>query len=120
VLAPPAPGLAFEDVRGRFVENAALGDVYVVSGALRNEGASPVAMPELELVLRDAARQPVGDPLQVGGPKTTVQLREAGGAELTRAIPMLLGVEPGALRRFEAVAWPLPRTAVRFEIRARR
>jgi Protein of unknown function (DUF3426) len=115
----PAPDLALEDVRGRWLDNVPLGRLYVVSGRVRNVAAKPVPLPRLVLELRDASGRVVGEPVPMRGPSAPERLRELDAASLATA-----GADyPGALAGgvtwdFEAVAWPLPAQAARFAIRA--
>jgi predicted Zn finger-like uncharacterized protein len=116
----PAPGLALENVRGRWLDNASLGRLYVVSGRVMNRASDPAALPPLALELRDASGRALGAPIPLRGPSAPGQLREASSAGLATAGSDLPGgLAPGVSWDFEVVAWPLPAQAARFAIRAR-
>lgn len=131
-LAPPAavepaameiaPGLALDELRGRWIENLHLGELYVVSGRVRNESGRALPMPVLEAVLRDADGEALSAALPVGVPKSSDRLREAGGADLTRVMPSLVGgtLRDGEVRGIELVVWPLPSAAQRLELQPSR
>ena len=115
----PAPGVVVEGVRGRWVENLYEGRLYVVSGQLRNESPSAfVAVPPLELELRDGSGRPVEQSFPVAEPLSPGRLREADGSELRSAAAFRGSLGGGETRPFEIVAWPLPAAAERFAIRA--
>jgi predicted Zn finger-like uncharacterized protein len=116
----PAPGLALENVRGRWLDNASLGRLYVVSGSVMNRASDPAVMPPLALELRDASGRALGAPIPLRGPSPPGQLREVDAAALATAGSDLPGgLAPGVSWDFEVVAWPLPAKAARFAIRAR-
>jgi len=119
-----AEGLAAENVRGRFVENAEDGTLFRVSGELRNRGTSAAAYGvPLRLVLLDARGQPVGD-APVGPALAETAVREfradALVARQEREAGALGGatIAPGTGIAFDAVVPALPEEAVRFRIRA--
>ncbi len=115
----PAPGIAIEQVRGRWLDNLSVGRLYVVSGRVHNVAPTAASLPPLVLELRDAAGQPVGSPIPVRGSSFPGNLRTASAAELAAAgadVPG--GLAPGVTWDFEVVAWPLPDHAARFAIRA--
>jgi len=112
---PIAAGIAVEELSGRWVDNARLGRIYVVSGALRaGEGAESVP---LVLVLRDATGRALDPTLPLSEPASAQTLRE-GGADALRRRPSWLRrpLRSGETRRFETVVWPLPAEAARFEV----
>jgi predicted Zn finger-like uncharacterized protein len=114
----PMPDVAFEGVRGRWLEHAALGGVYVVSGRLRNTGTVFTVLPTLAVELRDASGKPVGVPVPLAEPVPEERLRHASAAELAGlGLPRDWALRAGESREFEAVAWPLPGNASRFAIR---
>jgi len=118
--AAPAPGLALENVRGRWLDNASLGRLYVVSGRVENRTPDAAALPPLALELRDASGRALGDPIPLRGAVPPGQLREADAAALATAGSDLPGgLAPGVSWDFEVVAWPLPAKAARFAIRNR-
>jgi predicted Zn finger-like uncharacterized protein len=120
VWPAPAPGLALADVHGSWIENAALGRLYVVSGRVENRTSDASTLPPLALELRDAHGRAVGDPIPLRGATPPEQLREADPAGLTAAgSPLPGGLAPGVSWSFSAIAWPLPAEAARFAIRAR-
>jgi predicted Zn finger-like uncharacterized protein len=115
----PAPGIALEDVRGRWLDNASLGRLYVVSGRVLNRKADAAPLPRLALELRDAAGRRVGDPIPLRGAGAPEQLREADAAALASlGSDYPGGLAPGVSWDFQVVAWPLPAEAARFAIRA--
>jgi len=121
-------GLEATGVAGRWVENATLGSLYVVSGELHNPG-SETKVPGARLVVRllDAQGVPVeeaatslGPPLgalllREGRPEDLREIGEAGALDLART-----AVAPGSRIRFEAVVLDLPDTARRFDLAAAR
>jgi hypothetical protein len=115
----PAPDLELEQVHGRWLDNASLGRLYVVSGRVHNAAPSPTALPPLVLELRDPSGRPVGEAIPLRGASAPGRLREADAASLAT-----VGSDfPGGLASdvswdFEAVAWPVPAQAARFSIRA--
>jgi predicted Zn finger-like uncharacterized protein len=115
----PAPGVALEEVRGRWLDNVPLGRLYVVSGRVHNLSDTVAALPPLALELRDASGRAVGSPVPLRGAIAPVQLRDADAAVLASAGGLLPGgLAPGTSWEFEAVAWPLPARAERFAIRS--
>jgi hypothetical protein len=114
----PAPGLALEDVRGRWVDSVPLGRLYVVSGRVHNTAATASALPPLVLELRDASGQAVGAPIPLRGAAPPGSLREADASSLAAfGSDPAGGLAPGVTWEFEAAAWPLPDEAARFAIR---
>lgn len=126
---PSAPTLrlgAFrvEAVEGRWIENAAAGPLFVVSGRLRNDGGS-VASPRTRLQVRllDAGGVALDAPTMALGPALAEErLREGHPGEL-RAYQegasawLASGVlAPGAAREFHAVMAGVPVEAFRFRI----
>lgn len=115
----PAPGLALEQVSGRWLDNVSLGRLYVVSGRVHNVAATPTALPPIVLELRDSSGRAVGDPIPLRGTSAPERLREADAASLaTVGSDFPGGLAGGVTWDFEAVAWPLPAQAARFAIRA--
>jgi hypothetical protein len=108
-----------EIAAGRWVDNAHLGKLYVVSGQLRHEGAASAPMPSLELVMLDSTGRALEPSWALDSPRPDASLREGRSNSLSA---LRAGFRPplqaGETRDFEAVAWPLPREADRFEIRA--
>jgi predicted Zn finger-like uncharacterized protein len=118
--ASPAPGIALEDVRGRWLDNVSLGRIYVVSGRVHNVAAADAAIPPLVLELRDPSGHAVGDPIPLHGASAPEQLREVDAAGLVAAGSNVAGgLAAGVAWSFEAVVWPLPEAAARFTIRTR-
>jgi len=116
----PAPGLALEDVRARWLDNASLGRLYVVSGRVENRSSDAAALPPLALELRDASGRALGAPIPLRGAVPPGALREADAAALATAGSDLPGgLASGVSWDFEVVAWPLPAQAARFAIRTR-
>jgi predicted Zn finger-like uncharacterized protein len=114
----PAPGLALEQVSGRWLDNISVGRLYVVSGRVHNVAASPTSLPRLVLELRDPSGHTVGDPIPLRGTSAPELLREADASSLaTVGSDFPGGLSAGVTWNFEAVAWPLPDQATRFAIR---
>ncbi len=113
----PAPGIALENVRGRWVDNAALGRLYVVSGRVHNRAPEAAALPRLALELRDASGQAVGSPIPLRGSGLPELLRGAD-AVASAGSDLPGGLAGGVSWDFEVAAWPLPAEAARFAIRA--
>ncbi len=117
-------GLEATGVAGRWVENATLGSLYVVSGELHNPG-SETKSPGARLVVRllDAQGEPIeesatslGLPLDArllreGGAADLIAVGEAGARELSRT-----ALAPGARIAFEAAVLDLPDRASRFDL----
>jgi predicted Zn finger-like uncharacterized protein len=119
-------GLEAIGVEGRWVENATLGSLYIVSGELHNpSGETKVPGERLVVRLLDARGAPVeqraaslGAPLgelllREGRPADLRDADEAGALHLARS-----AVAPGARIRFEAVVLDLPDAARRFDLAA--
>jgi len=118
--AEPVAGVALEGVHGRWVDNAQLGRVLVVSGGLHNTRESFTPVPVLELAFRDASGREIGSGVPLGLPRPLSLLRE-GSLEQLRAFRLpQRPLGPGETRDFESVPWPLPREAADFEIRPAR
>ena len=121
-------GLEATGVEGRWVENATLGALYVVSGELHNPG-SETKIPGARLVVRllDAQGAPVAAaPASLAPPRAALLLREGRAEDLhasSEAGALALArmpVAPGAKVAFEAVVLNLPDTAQRFDLAAAR
>ena len=117
-----APGFRALDVRGRWIENAVAGPIYVVSGSLRAEGAGPAAGGgRLAVRLLDARGEPLEAlPTPVGPPFSDRALREREPAELLadqrRAALEFARLHPGESVPFQAIFRRLPPEAVRFDL----
>jgi len=111
-------------IEGHWVENAAAGPIYVVSGALHNTGGSrPAADSVLKVRLLDARGAPVlADSAVVGPPIPTLRLRESNLADLLAvqeraALAMLRDpLERRKRRPFMAVLADVPVGAVAFDL----
>ena len=113
------PGFALEEVHGRWLDNAPLGRLFVVSGRVKNVAPAPAVLPRLVLELRDPSGKPVGAPIPLRGPTAPERLREADATALaTTGADFPGGLAAGVAWDFEAVAWPLPVEAARFAIRS--
>lgn len=124
--AEPAVGaasvgtFALEDLRGRFVENAYLGPLYVVSGRVRNEGDA-AARPTLEIALLDERGRLLEVAGAAAGPPLPLEiLREASRDHLREAVASQVAasadrpVEPGESVFVEAIFEEIPAEAARF------
>jgi predicted Zn finger-like uncharacterized protein len=123
--ARPVAGLEAGDVRGRWIENAVAGPIYVISGELR---AAPSATLPTGSVLRirllDAAGVPISAESAAVGPLVSAeQLREwdlRDLRELQEARTLRLAWAPlaaGARRPFHAILGGVPAAAAAFEFR---
>jgi len=121
-------GLEATDVAGRWVENATLGSLYVVSGELHNPGSETKA-PGAKLVVRllDAQGEPLGaGAASLGFPLDARLLREGRAAELVAvgeagALELAhTALAPGARIAFEAAVLDMPDGASRFDLTAAR
>ena len=90
VAAPAAvsvAGLEAREVRGRIVENALAGPLFVVTGTLANRSDRPRAPGRvIRVVLLDAHDRPLASSAVAGLPLAPRQVREAEPAELRRAL----------------------------------
>jgi predicted Zn finger-like uncharacterized protein len=119
-------GLEAIGIAGRWVENATLGPLYVVSGELHNPGAG-AKVPGARLFVRllDAQGEPVEQrAASLGAPLGALLLREGRSADLREvgeagALHLARSaLAPGARIRFEAVVLDLPDAARRFDLAA--
>jgi predicted Zn finger-like uncharacterized protein len=110
-------------IAGRWVENAAAGPLFVVSGRLVNPGASPQplgALAGVRLLDANGARLSMSEPAALGSLIEPEELREATPSALQArqleaarrlaAIP----IAPGQTLEFEAVVTAVPAAAERF------
>ncbi|HKJ23534.1 MAG TPA: zinc-ribbon domain-containing protein [Myxococcota bacterium] len=116
-------GLVAENVRGRFVENARSGTLFVVSGELRNRGTAARAGGELRLVVIDENGFTFeGRDAPVGLTLAEAQVRETPIGALQQQQSRLartLGgrtLAPGEGVSFQAILGDLPAGAVRFRL----
>lgn len=126
----PAPGsidltgLRLEEVRGRWVDNAVDGTLYVVSGVLHNPGPDPRTPGQMMGVrLLDAGGQEIDSGRAVVAPslpETAVRELDADtlAAVQERAARTLArtSIAPGGELPFDAVVGDLPETAHRFRV----
>jgi predicted Zn finger-like uncharacterized protein len=119
-----AGGVSAQDLRGRFVENALAGPVFVVSAELRNGSDAPQRPGEalrVVLLARDGSRVPSTEGWIAPALEESV-LREASPAtirtELERGARSLAATElpPDARVRVAAVVEGVPAQAVRFAL----
>jgi predicted Zn finger-like uncharacterized protein len=130
-VAPEVPpgqvellGLSAENVRGRFVETARSGTLFVVSGELHNRGRDPLRPGRaLQLVLLDEADRPLPDASVLVGtalPESAVRETPIGALALQEELraQALAGrsLAPGESTPFHALVSELPEQAVRFRI----
>lgn len=119
--------LTAENVRGRFIDNARSGTLFVVSGELshRSGPAAPAAGP-LRVVLLDAQGRTLSDGAMLGPALPETALREMPGSALAgRQEDAAVALSdqarvPGARVAFDAVLGGIPERAVRFRIEAAR
>ncbi|HVN38479.1 MAG TPA: DUF3426 domain-containing protein, partial [Myxococcota bacterium] len=120
--APAAPvaervaGLEVAALEGRFVENAASGRLYVVSGRLRNSGAEVHDLSDVSVELLDADGVPLSERAALHAPIATERLREAPAARLLEDPPLVAAILPGVVQPFDAVFAPLPDAAASFRL----
>ncbi len=130
--APPAPagsasweGMRAENVRGRFIDNARSGTLFVVSGELvPGGGEAAAAAGRLRVVLLDEAGQVISRPAIAGPSLSEADLRELPVGALTRrqeqaaAETAAAPLPPGERRGFDAVLERNPGTGApaRFRI----
>lgn len=116
-------GLSAENVRGRFVDNARSGTLFVVSGELRNRGGAPRQPSALRVVLLDehgAALE--GNAAPIGAELSEAMVREtpvgalAQQQELLAAVLAQRSLAPGEGVPFHAILSEMPERAVRFRI----
>jgi hypothetical protein len=108
-------GLELDSVEARYVENASAGTLFVVSGRVRNPGASAVPLGRLTLELLDAQGHALGSAV-LHAPAPLALLREGSIDALTQ-LPRLSGeVGPGEVRSFEALVASLPTQAHEYRI----
>jgi len=118
-------GLVAENVRGRFVENAHSGTLFVVSGELHNRGVAARASGELRMVVLDehgftfeGRDVPIGLALaEARLRETPIGVLQQHHARLARTLAER-SLAPGDSVRFQAILADLPENAVRFRLEA--
>jgi predicted Zn finger-like uncharacterized protein len=121
--AQPVAGLEADAVRGRWIENAVAGSIYVVSGELRATSSAPLPTGSLLRVrLLDADGAAIGvEPAAVGPLVFAERLRHWSLRDLrefqeTGALRLAWDpLAPGEHRPFHAILGRVPPTAVAFE-----
>jgi predicted Zn finger-like uncharacterized protein len=121
--AQPVAGLEADAVRGRWIENAVAGPIYVVSGELRATSSAPLPTGSLLRVrLLDADGAAIGvEPAAVGPLVSAERLRHWSLRDLrefqeTGALRLAWDpLAPGEHRPFHAILGRVPPTAVAFE-----
>jgi predicted Zn finger-like uncharacterized protein len=121
--AQPAAGLRVDEVRGRWIENAVAGPIYVVGGELLATVPAPLpAGSMLRVELLDADGAAIGTELAVVGPQvSTDRLRQwslRDLRELQETGALRLAWDPlaaGERRSFHAILGRVPPNAVAFE-----
>jgi predicted Zn finger-like uncharacterized protein len=117
-----AAGYRASDLRGRWLENAVSGPLFVVSGRLRLEGgAAPASAGGLAAQLLDARGQALpGISAPIGPPFPERALRERDPAELqasqARAAAAFARLHAGETPAFQAVFHDVPPEAARFTL----
>jgi hypothetical protein len=121
--ARPMAGLEAGAIRGHWIENAAAGPIYVISGELYATSSAPLPTGSLlRIRLLDAAGAPTAaESAAVGPPVSEEQLREWNLRDLREsqeAGALLLAwnpLAPGERRPFHAILGGVPPTAAAFE-----
>jgi len=117
-------GFEVVHVEGHWIENAAAGPIYVVSGALHNAGgtrAAPGSVLQVRLIDAHGA-EVVAESAAVGPPIPTVRLRESNPRDLRSAQERAAGamlhdpLERRKRRPFMAVLEDVPAEAVAFDL----
>ncbi|HXV37225.1 MAG TPA: hypothetical protein VEC18_08750, partial [Myxococcota bacterium] len=116
-------GFEVDGIAGRWVDNAASGPIYVVSGRIRREpGGAASAQSTLGVAALDGAGREVGTslaPLAAEIPERVLReatLREIGDLQAFRTLQLARLDERWV--PFDAVLGTLPQAAARFELRA--
>jgi predicted Zn finger-like uncharacterized protein len=116
-------GFEVDGIAGRWVDNAASGAIYVVSGRIRREpGAAGSAQSTIGVTALDGAGREVGvalAPLAAEIPERVLReatLREIEDLQAFRTL-QLAGLDESWVS-FDAVLGALPQAAARFELRA--
>jgi predicted Zn finger-like uncharacterized protein len=117
-------GLELDGVRGSWIDNAPGGPIYVVSGALRNPGASAVTPgARLTLQVLDARGKVLSaDAAALGAALSVERLRTGRPQELRAELAedaqrrAWAPLPPGASRDFHAVLAALPEGAARIQV----
>jgi predicted Zn finger-like uncharacterized protein len=117
--AQAAAGFEATAVEGRWLDNAAAGPIYVISGKLLGRGGWPAVR------LLDENGVPLAEQAVVAGPPLPeARLREEDPRELRaeqaqKALAMAgAQMEPGDALRFQAILTHLPEAASRFDLAA--
>jgi predicted Zn finger-like uncharacterized protein len=121
--ARPMAGLEAGAIRGHWIENAAAGPIYVISGELRATSSAPLPTGSLlRIRLLDAGGAPTAaESAAVGPPVSEEQLRERNLRDLRdsqEAGALRLAwnpLAPGERRPFHAILGRVPPTAAAFE-----
>jgi hypothetical protein len=125
-VARPLAGIEAQEVEGRWIENAAVGPLYIVSGWLRATSSSPAEVgSQLRIRLLDRHGVAlVSESAVVGPPIDEAKLREWGLPDLRefhaeRALRTArVRMKPGERRPFQAILGDLPQAAAAFEFQA--
>lgn len=118
-------GFEAQAVRGNWIDNAAAGPIYVISGSLRAASSVPPAGVELRIRLLDGHGAPIpGESAAVGPPIPEGRLREASPRDLRERQElgarqfMRQKLAPGERRPFHAVFAGVAPAAAAFEFQA--
>ena len=116
-------GLEAREIRGRMIDNALVGPLFVVTGTLTNPGSSPRAAERaIRVVPLDAAAQSLPGATLAGAPLSPAQVRRGDPAELRVALERSAGslarrsLAAGEAVPFQAVFESLDPAAVAFRL----
>jgi predicted Zn finger-like uncharacterized protein len=106
-------GLSLEEMTGRWIDNFASGDLYVVSGVARyRAGGSAEAIASLSVRLLDSRGEPIKRPMiPVGVPVPEALLRTSEPSALHRIAQALPPFAPGEIRQIQVVLADIPASA---------
>lgn len=119
VTSQSLEGFELTELRGRWIDNAAVGRIYVVSGSLQSTRSVRVPGTRIAVRLLDGRGQVLMEPAAfVGAPLPAAWLRELHPDELRRLAESVRpeAAPQGSPRAFSAVLSRVPGAAQRFEL----